>query len=81
MTLTAARQGRLQRLLESYGPLTRDHLAEFAHAEGWAVDFDVVLARAVRAGRIRCLAGRLYAAPPPDDSLRPAEERRLSARA
>jgi hypothetical protein len=50
----------LRRTLESYGILTRDRLREAAHAGVWGVPFKRVLARAVRAGRIRRLSRDLY---------------------
>lgn len=64
-TFAAARQIKLQRTLESYGVLTRASLREAADADRWAVDFDLVLQRAVEAGRVRALGGELYEARPP----------------
>src|SRR4051794_6937778 len=59
-TYAVARQRKLRRTLESYGALTREDLLEAAHAAHWHVPFDVVLRRAVAAGRVRELSGDLF---------------------
>jgi hypothetical protein len=59
-----ARQRRLRRVLETYGPLTKSGLYELVGPEGWHVPFDIVLHRAIRAGRIRRLGDELYEAGP-----------------
>lgn len=47
-------------MLETYGPLTKSGLHELVGPEGWHVPFDIVLHRAIRAGRIRRLGDELY---------------------
>ena len=59
---TVARQRRLRTVLLGYGILTRRSLYELSRAEHWHVAFDVALARAVRAGRVRRLTDGFYAA-------------------
>jgi hypothetical protein len=61
---SVARQRRLRRVLETYGPLTESGLHELVGTEGWHVPFDVVLHRAIRAERIRPLGDELYEAGP-----------------
>jgi hypothetical protein len=57
-----ARHRKLWRILNSYGVLTHDALRELAHPDGWDMSFEVVLARAVAAGRVRRLSADLYEA-------------------
>jgi hypothetical protein len=59
----SARQRHLQRILESYGILTRESLRELSGADGWRTPFSVVLHRAVRNGLIRRLSKDLYGPP------------------
>jgi hypothetical protein len=61
-----ARAHRLERVLRSYGVLTRARLYELSGADCWASGpaFDAVLAQAVRAGRVRALGGVLFEAAP-----------------
>jgi hypothetical protein len=60
-----AGEHHIERVLRSYGVLTRDRLAELcgtrvAHG-GW--DFDVALTAAVRHGRVRELGSGLFEVP------------------
>lgn len=57
---SVARQRRLRRVLDTYGPLTESGLHELVGAEGWHVPFDVVLHRAIRSERVRRLGDELY---------------------
>lgn len=61
---TVARQRKLRKTLVSYGVLTRGNLRELTGAEHWEVVFDLVLLRAVAAGRVRRLGDDLYEAGP-----------------
>jgi hypothetical protein len=61
---TVARQRKLRRTLESYGPLTHDGLFEAAHAKTWRVPFEVALQRAVSSRRVRHLGADLFEAGP-----------------
>jgi hypothetical protein len=54
-----ARQRHLQRILDSYGILTRSNLRELAGADHWKTPFDLVVNRAIRAKRIRPLGADL----------------------
>jgi hypothetical protein len=55
---------RLERVLRSYGPLTRQMLCELSGARRWpsADAFDAALDAAVAAGRVRTLGGVLFEA-------------------
>jgi hypothetical protein len=57
-----ARVHRLERVLHTYGILTRHTLYELSRADCWASgpSFDAVLHEAVRTGRVRSLGGVLY---------------------
>lgn len=57
-----ARVHRIERVLHTYGILTRHTLYDFCGAERWdgGPAFDDVLAEAVRAGRVRSLGGVLF---------------------
>jgi hypothetical protein len=59
-----ARQRKLRRTLETYGPLTQEHLCEAAHASTWRVPFEVTLRRAVQAQRVRQMGSDLFEAGP-----------------
>lgn len=49
------------RTLRGYGVLTRERLAEMSHAGRWREStFDLALASAVDAGRVRRLSDELY---------------------
>jgi hypothetical protein len=55
---------RLERVLRSYGPLSRESLCDLAGARRWpdASAFDAALDAAVAAGRVRSLGGVLFEA-------------------
>jgi hypothetical protein len=55
---------RLERVLRSYGPLTRETLYDLAGARAWpdGASFAAVLDAAVAAGRVRSLGGVLFEA-------------------
>ncbi len=55
---TVARQRKLRTTLLSYGVLTRGSLRELTGADHWEVVFDLVLLRAIAAGRVRRLSRR-----------------------
>jgi hypothetical protein len=55
---------RLERVLRSYGPLTRETLCDLSGARTWpdAAAFEAALDDAVAAGRVRSLGGVLFEA-------------------
>jgi hypothetical protein len=55
---------RVERVLRSYGPLTRQTLYDLSGARCWpdGATFDAVLEAAVAAGRVRSLGGVLFEA-------------------
>jgi hypothetical protein len=61
-TTTDARQRRVRHVLVEYGVLTHDTLRDLCHADGWEVPFEVVLANAVRCGRVKRLSDELFEA-------------------
>ncbi len=61
---TVARQRKLRNTLLSYGVLTRGSLRELTGANHWDVVFDLVLLRAIAAGRVRRLGHGHYEAGP-----------------
>jgi hypothetical protein len=61
-TTTDARQRRVRHVLQEYGVLTHDTLRDLCHADGWEVPFEVVLANAVRCGRVKRLSDELFEA-------------------